>query len=89
MKPHFWLFFFGPLLMVAEAVGEIVLPYIMRDIIQTGVPSGDTSYIVGKGIAMLATAHIMLVAQAIGTKLCVKGSMRLGRDLRRDVFAKI
>lgn len=89
MKPHFWLFLFGPLLMVAEAVGEIVLPYIMRDIIQTGVPSGDTSYIVGKGIAMLATALIMLVAQAIGTKLCVKGSMRLGRDLRRDVFAKI
>ena len=38
---------------------------------------------------MAATALIMLVAQAIGTKLCVKGSMRLGRDLRRDVFAKM
>ena len=61
----------------------------MRDIIQTGVPTGDASYIVGRGLAMVATALTMLVAQAIGTKLCVKGSMRLGRDVRHDVFAKI
>ncbi len=61
----------------------------MRDIIQTGVPTGDANYIVGRGLAMVATALTMLVAQAIGTKLCVKGSMRLGRDVRHDVFAKI
>ena len=53
------------------------------------MPTGDANYTIGRGLAVVATALTMLVAQAIGTKLCVKGSMRLGRDVQHDVFAKM
>lgn len=89
MRPHLALCLAGSLLMVVEAVGEIVQPYLMKFIIDVGVPNQDVTYIAMMGAGMILAAALMMAAQIAGVRLCVQASMRFGRDLRRAVFAKM
>ena len=77
------------MLMVVEAAGEIIQPFLMKFIIDVGIPNRDQSYIVAMGIGMVATALVMMLAQILGVRFCVRASMRFGRDLRQAVFKKI
>lgn len=75
--------------MVVEAAGEIIQPFLMKFIIDVGIPNRDQSYIVAMGIGMVVTALVMMLAQILGVRFCVRASMRFGRDLRQAVFKKI
>ena len=77
------------MLMVVEAAGEIIQPFLMKFIIDVGIPNRDQSYIVAMGIGMVVTALVMMLAQILGVRFCVRASMRFGRDLRQAVFKKI
>ena len=89
LKPHRALFFGGGLLMMAEAAGEILQPYLLSHMINAGIPNRDYPTIVRMGIGMILTAAMMMLAQVIGTKLCVRGSMRFGRDVRKAMFKRL
>ena len=47
VKPHIKYFIIGPILMMAEVVGEVVLPYLFSRLINNGIPNGNTGYIIG------------------------------------------
>ncbi len=60
IKPYLFSFVVGPLLMIVEVLGEVLMPYFMSLIINEGVSNRNVSYIVGIGLTMVLTAFIMM-----------------------------
>ncbi|MCI8359629.1 MAG: ABC transporter ATP-binding protein [Lachnospiraceae bacterium] len=89
IKPYLWAFILGPVMMIVEVVGEVVLPAMMADIINVGAANHDVGYILYKGLMMAATAFVMMAGGIGGAYFAVKAAMYFGRDLRKDLFCRI
>lgn len=89
VKKYWYCFLLGPLFMIIEACGEFILPFLNANIINTGASSENIPYIVKNGIYMLIIAIIMLITGLLGANFAIRGSARLGSELRKDTFKKI
>ena len=89
VKPYWKSFVFGPVLMVTEVVGEVLLPAFMADIINVGAVKHDVPYIIGMGLVMLLTALVMMAGGIGGAYFSARAAISFAADLRRDVFRKV
>ena len=89
VKPYLRAFLIGPCLMIAEVVGEILLPKMMSLIINNGVANQDSGYIVRMGLMMAAVAFFMAVSGIGGAYFSAKASICFTSDLRRDLFERV
>lgn len=89
IRPYLSAFLLGPLLMITEVIGEIMLPKMMSLIINYGVAQKDKGYIIMMGIAMAVTAVIMALGGIGGAFFSAKASICFTSDLRQDLFAKV
>ena len=93
--PYKSAFILGPIFMIVEVLGEIILPKLMSMIINYGcgqdvtVAAKGPAYIIGIGAAMIGTALLMMMGGVLGAYFAVKASVNFAGDLRRDVFAKM
>lgn len=93
--PYKSAFILGPIFMIVEVLGEIILPKLMSMIINYGcgqdvtVAAKGPAYIIGIGAAMIGTALLMMMGGVLGAYFAVKSSVNFAGDLRRDVFAKV
>ena len=93
--PYKSAFILGPIFMIVEVLGEIILPKLMSMIINYGcgqdvtVAAKGPAYIIGIGAAMIGTALLMMMGGVLGAYFAVKASLNFASDLRRDVFAKV
>ena len=89
IKPYLSAFIIGPLLMIIEVVGEVVLPKLMANIINIGAMNKDVPYIITMGIAMIFAALLMMIGGIGGAYFAAKAAISFSSDLRSDVFAKV
>lgn len=89
MKPYLPAFVCGPLLMIVEVIGEVLLPKFMANIINIGAANRDVPYIVGMGVMMVITALLMMIGGIGGAFFAAKASISFASDLRSDVFDKV
>lgn len=89
IRPYLGAFILGPLLMITEVLGEIMLPKMMSLIINHGVASGDNGYILMMGAMMVVTAMVMAVGGIGGAYFSAKASISFTSDLRQDLFDKV
>jgi ATP-binding cassette subfamily B protein len=89
LKPYKWLLVGVLLFQFASALASLYLPSLNADIIDEGVAKGDTDYIWSTGTFMLAISLAQITAAIIATYFAAKAAMRLGRDIRNDVFDKV
>ncbi len=89
IKPYLASFIIGPILMIVEVIGEIVMPRLMAGIIDVGVANRDYSYIWGHGILMVAVAMLMLIGGVGGAYFAAKACVGFSSDMRKDAFDKI
>lgn len=89
IKPYLLYFIIGPILMITEVIGEVILPKLMSLIINNGVSGRDVSYIISIGAAMIAVAVIMMCGGVGGSYFATKASVSFSADLRKDVFSKV
>jgi len=82
-------FIFGPLLMLTEVAGEIVLPKIMSSMINIGIENGDTAYIISRALLMFGAILVMIVGGIGGHYLSIKAAISFSAALRKDVFARV
>ena len=93
--PYKSAFILGPIFMIVEVLGEIILPKLMSMIINYGcgqdvtVAAKGPAYIIGIGAAMIGMALLMMMGGVLGAYFAVKASVNFAGDLRRDVFAKV
>lgn len=89
IKPYLYAFILGPLLMIVEVVGEIVMPKLMAGIIDTGVANKDYTYIWTHGALMAGVGILMMLGGVGGAYFASKASVGFSSDLRKDTFDKI
>ncbi len=70
-------------------VAMLYLPSLNADIIDRGVATGDTAYIVHTGAVMLAVTLLQVVCSVGAVWFGARTSMSLGRDVRAALFHRV
>lgn len=78
-----------PILMVGEVLLELMIPLVMADIVDTGIPSGDMSLILRLGAKMLVLALGSLICGALAARLGAVAGMGFGSTVRGAMLDKI
>lgn len=78
-----------PVFMIIEALMEMLIPYQMATIIDSGVNAGNLSVILRTGGIMIALAFTGLVAGVLGGITAAKASTGMGKNLRKAMFDNI
>lgn len=90
IKPYLPAFIIGPILMIVEVIGEVIMPLLLSKIIDYSVSGGrGISYIVVMGITMVITALCMMAGGVGGAYFAIKASSGFANDLRKDLFNQI
>ena len=94
-KPYTKYFILGPLCMIVEVIGEIVMPKLYSvivghasDHLASGAP-GSVWYVAGIAGLMILTAVLMMLGGVGGAYFGAKASVNFASDLRIDVFRKV
>jgi ATP-binding cassette subfamily B multidrug efflux pump len=88
-RPYLGAFIIGPCMMIAEVMGDIMLPRLMALIINQGVARHDTGYILKIGLCMVLVACGMAISGIGGSYFSAKASICFTSDLRQDLFGKV
>ena len=104
IKPYLPSFILGPLCMLVEVVGEMLLPKFMGSIIDYGVSGEeapqivkwlysifgtDNGFIIAVMAGMVLTAILMMIGGVGGAWFGAKASVNFATDVRRDVYKKV
>ena len=89
IKPYWPYFVIGPLCMIVEVIGEVLMPKYMASIINNGVEGQSVWHIVGICLLMIFTALLMMAGGVGGAYFGAKASVNFAADLRQDVYAKV
>ncbi|MBO7601296.1 MAG: ABC transporter ATP-binding protein [Lachnospiraceae bacterium] len=89
VKPYLPAFIIGPLMMIVEVIGEIVLPKLMAQIINNGIANRNVPYIITMGLFMVVTAICMALGGIGGAWFGAKASINFAADLRKDAFSNV
>ena len=90
VKPYLPYFIIGPVCMIVEVIGEVLMPKFLAMIINGG--SEETLTVlssVGTTVLMIITAVMMMVGGVGGAYFGAKASVNFAADLRKDVFSKV
>jgi ATP-binding cassette subfamily B protein len=74
---------------LVQTMANLYLPGLNADIIDKGVVTGDTGYIVRTGAMMLVVTLVQIVCAVVAVYFGARTAMALGRDLRAGVFNKV
>ena len=90
VKPYSLYFILGPLCMIIEVVGEVLMPLYLAEVIN-GAINGTLStegslWVMAK---MIGTALIMMLGGVGGSYFGAKASVNFAADLRADLFRKV
>ncbi len=90
VKPYLPYFIIGPLCMIIEVIGEVLMPKFLAVIINAG-EEGTLSVATSLGTTglMVLTAVMMMVGGVGGAYFGAKASVNFAADLRHDVFSKV
>ncbi len=90
VKPYKLYFILGPLCMIVEVIGEVLMPMFLGMVIN-GAVDGTLTPQKSLGIAglMILTALAMMAGGIGGSYFGAKASVYYANDLRRDVYAKV
>ncbi|MBR3686516.1 MAG: ABC transporter ATP-binding protein [Clostridia bacterium] len=90
VKPYMLYFILGPLCMIIEVVGEVLMPMYLAEVINGAVKGTLTN----EGslwvmVKMIGTALIMMIGGVGGSYFGAKASVNFAADLRADLFKKV
>jgi ATP-binding cassette subfamily B protein len=83
-----WLLIIVALQLVGT-IASLYLPSLNADIIDKGVVTGDTDYILRVGAVMLGISLLQITCTIIAVYFGARTAMGLGRDLRSSIFRQV
>ena len=90
IRPYISSFVLGPLCMIVELIGDILMPILLAKIINdadAGRLSISESIFISLG--MIGIVLVMLAGGVGGAYFGAKASVNFATDLRRDIYAKV
>jgi ATP-binding cassette subfamily B multidrug efflux pump len=89
LRPYWRQILVVMVLLLVQALASLYLPTLNADIINNGVVTGDTAYIVRVGGLMLVVTLVFVIASIIAVYWGSKVSMGFGRDVRGALFRRV
>ncbi|MDO9397305.1 MAG: ABC transporter ATP-binding protein, partial [Herbiconiux sp.] len=89
LRPHKGALALVVLFQLIQSVASLYLPTLNADIIDLGVATGDTAYIVSTGGWMLLITLVQVAAAIAAVYVGARVAMALGRDLRGEIFHRV
>lgn len=94
VKPYKKFFILGPLCMIVEVLGEILMPKMYSLIVANAeenltAGTGSVWYVIGIAALMVLTAVLMMAGGVGGAYFGAKASVNFASDLRIDVYKKV
>ncbi len=90
VKPYITYFILGPLCMIIEVIGEVLMPMFLGQVINDGLAGNLTvSKSIGYAGLMIVTALCMMGGGVGGAYFGAKASVNYAADVRRDVYKKV
>ena len=78
-----------PVFVVLEVLMEVLIPFEMANIIDTGIAGQDMPYILQRGAILVVLAILALVFGALAGKFGAEAGAGYAKNLRHDIFYKI
>ena len=76
-------------LQLVATLASLYLPSLNGRIIDEGVATGDTSFILRTGLVMLVVSFVQIIATIGATRIGAQTSASLGREVRSSVFRRV
>ena len=89
LRPYWGQIAVVMVLLMVQAIANLYLPTLNADIINNGVVTGDTAYIVRTGAIMLGVTLIFVLAAIVAVYWGSKVAMGFGRDVRGALFRRV
>ena len=90
VKPYMLYFILGPLCMIIEVIGEVLMPLYLAEVINAAIggtiTAGSSLVVMAK---MIGTALLMMLGGVGGSYFGAKASVNFASDLRSDLFKKV
>ena len=78
-----------PLFMIGEVVLEVLITYMLADLIDLGVNAGDMGYTVKRGLLLILCAGLSLLCGAMSGRYGAIASTGFARNLRQDMYYNV
>ena len=89
IRPHWWFIIFTTIIKLAGTVTELMIPYLMKIILDIKhLANGENSIYLYGGL-MLFFAGLTLVLNITANRMAAKSSGRITRAVRHDLFHKL
>lgn len=79
----------SPITIIGEVAMEVLIPYVMAEIIDNGIKKGDVGYVTRMGLLMMLMAVISLFFGAVAARLSAVAAMGFAKNLRNTLFCKV
>ncbi|MDR6686627.1 ATP-binding cassette subfamily B protein [Arthrobacter sp. 1088] len=89
LKPHQRFLVAVVVFQLAQSIASLYLPTLNADIIDNGVATGDTDYILRMGGLMLLITLLQIACAVVAVYFGAKAATGMGRDLRDAIFARV
>ncbi|MBO7304382.1 MAG: ABC transporter ATP-binding protein [Clostridia bacterium] len=94
VKPYLPAFILGPLCMIVEVIGEVIMPRLLAVVINRATePEKFGQLTVGVsviiGLLLIGVALVMMAGGVGGAYFGAKASVNFASDLRQDIFDKV
>ena len=78
-----------PLFMIGEVVLEVLITYMLADLIDLGVNAGDMGYTVKRGMLLILCAGLSLLCGAMSGRYGAIASTGFAKNLRQDMYYNV
>ena len=89
MKKYILSAVLSPTFMILEVLGEIILPYLMAQIVDVGIANRDSEYIIRIGIIMMVSALISMTFGILSAHVGAKAGFGFAAEIRKDLYKRI
>ena len=90
IKPYWLYFVLGPLCMIVEVIGEVLMPLYLAEIINGAIyKTLTTEASLWVMVKMMGTALLMMLGGVGGSYFGAKASVNFAADLRSDLFKRV
>jgi len=89
LRPHQRLLIAVVVFQLAQSIASLYLPTLNADIIDHGVATGDTDYIMRMGGLMLLITLLQIACAVVAVYFGAKAAMGMGRDVRDAIFSRV
>ncbi len=78
-----------PITVTFEVILEVLIPFIMADLIDNGIEKGDMNHILLVGLALAASCGVSLLCGVLSGRYAAIASAGFAANLRKDMFDKV